>query len=760
MVRPAREREDVKRRFIGKFRRKEDPGKTRSRRYWLIQANPSSFSIEDLEAHPTKIVHWGADRNVEANAMLREMQEGDKAFFYHGRCDKPAIVGIVSVFRSAFPDERQFDKYDRLYDPAASSRKPVWFQVDVKFERKLSRPIPITELQLHAEKLGRFPLLSNPKIPVCELPLVSWTFVASLLLQAPHQDILPGLDEIKPEEISIPSSMADGKVGEGAYGTVLKGLCRGKDVAVKIFFKKKLDQGALAAFDHEVGIVSSKHHPNIVQFLGICHMGDRMMLVTDYMPRGNLHDMLTNHSVEMSPYLRMQMARDVVLGMNWLHSSVPQVLHRDLKTKNLLVDENNRVKICDFGLSQLKATGAAVKDPDTGAKGTPLWMAPEVLLGKAFDEKIDIYSFGLVLWQIITREKEPFIEFEKSTISTFCNAVCVKNYRPKIPTTVEPLLRKLITACWNPTPAKRPSFAQILGVMDELVVNYGIREEVGRGFWLESFQNQTRVPWKAFVQELQNLLSSLQYDDRYKAVDPAQVTEDSSSVAMLSDYQLNELSTSGVRFSKIVAEEWQRRYGEMFNYAMTEVDELLSIRCLKMLLTSKLSLEGLKKDSDGDEFVVDLDRFGNVLDWFGPIVDPASKHVLFLDRIRRTLSHEWFHGDVGQEESKTRLMPQEPGTFLVRFSSKPGSFTISTVDRPGEISHRRLSTAPDGSVVIFNKSFPSLEALLCHHKESLNLRIACPGSQYRALFQQAQSAYVLPENMPDVAAADPSAPSK
>ena len=106
---------------------------------------------------------------------------------------------------------------------------------------------------------------------------------------------------------------------------------------------------------------SSKHHPNIVQFLGICHMGDRMMLVTDYMPRGNLHDMLTDHSVEMSAYLRMQMARDVALGMNWLHSSVPQVLHRDLKTKNLLVDENNRIKICDFGLSQLKATGAAVR---------------------------------------------------------------------------------------------------------------------------------------------------------------------------------------------------------------------------------------------------------------------------------------------------------------------------------------------------------------------------------------------------------------
>ena len=88
--------------------------------------------------------------------------------------------------------------------------------------------------------------------------------MASLLLQAPHQDLLPGLDEIKPEEISIPSSMADGKVGEGAYGTVLKGLCRGKDVAVKIFFKKKLDQGALAAFDHEVGIVrwvlESRHH--------------------------------------------------------------------------------------------------------------------------------------------------------------------------------------------------------------------------------------------------------------------------------------------------------------------------------------------------------------------------------------------------------------------------------------------------------------------------------------------------------------------
>ena len=100
------------------------------------------------------------------------------------------------------------------------------------------------------------------------------------------------------------------------------------------------------------------------------------------------------------------MARDAAKGMAWLHGSNPVFIHRDLKTSNLLVGEDWNIKICDFGLSQIKKRGEHyLRDGMEGAKGTPLWMSPEVMSGEHFNEKADIYSFGIVLWEILTRKR-------------------------------------------------------------------------------------------------------------------------------------------------------------------------------------------------------------------------------------------------------------------------------------------------------------------------------------------------------------------
>jgi len=130
---------------------------------------------------------------------------------------------------------------------------------------------------------------------------------------------------------------------------------------------------------------SKTFHPNIVLFMGACTQPGHLMIVSEYMPKGNLEDMLQNPSIQLSLVMRIKMARDAALGMNWyalfmllclslqeeareakggselllraaddwyrLHNSTPQFIHRDLKTSNLLVDENNHIKICDFGLS-------------------------------------------------------------------------------------------------------------------------------------------------------------------------------------------------------------------------------------------------------------------------------------------------------------------------------------------------------------------------------------------------------------------------
>jgi serine/threonine protein kinase len=142
----------------------------------------------------------------------------------------------------------------------------------------------------------------------------------------------------------------------------------------------------------------------------------------------------------------MKMAKDITLGLNWLHSNKPAIIHRDLNPSNLLVDNNLHVKIADYGLSKFQDDDPDQMVTDSG-KGTPYWMAPEILMNQSFSEKSDVYSFGIVMWQLLTRQ-EPFNEFDD--FDTFYRAVCDENIRPFIPSDTHPSLRDLITgSCTN-----------------------------------------------------------------------------------------------------------------------------------------------------------------------------------------------------------------------------------------------------------------------------------------------------------------------
>jgi serine/threonine protein kinase len=182
--------------------------------------------------------------------------------------------------------------------------------------------------------------------------------------------------------------------------------------------------------------------------------------------------------------------------MNWLHCSNPVFIHRDLKSSNLLVDDNMHVKVCDFGLSQLIPRDKKVKDKQN-AKGTPLWMAPEVMMFQEFNEKCDVYSYGIVLWEILTRE-EPFAQYQ--SFDKFKEAICVRHERPEIPADCVPSLRNLMESCWHPEPAKRPSFKEIIENLDIVMVDCAIRDEKARQFWRDnSFVKKDGVQWGEFI---------------------------------------------------------------------------------------------------------------------------------------------------------------------------------------------------------------------------------------------------------------------
>lgn len=151
--------------------------------YWLLKTEPSTFSVEDLQAAPRKTTSWEGVRNYQARNFLRDqIAKGDEAFLYYSSNEQPGIAAIVRVVRAAYPDASAFNKRDAHYDPASSRENPRWYTVDVQLKRRLKRIITLTELRAHAsEQLsGMFILRAGNRLSVTPIEEAHWRFILSL----------------------------------------------------------------------------------------------------------------------------------------------------------------------------------------------------------------------------------------------------------------------------------------------------------------------------------------------------------------------------------------------------------------------------------------------------------------------------------------------------------------------------------------------------------------------------------------------------
>lgn len=247
-------------------------------------------------------------------------------------------------------------------------------------------------------------------------------------------------------------------IGRGQSGTVFLGHFKNStdEIAIKVLSKQTLSQADVESYRREVYFLTILSHPSLTKFCGYTEDAP-FYICTEFMSGGSLYHKLRDKPDELSPTTRSLIALTVARGLEYLHSK--GVIHRDLKSLNVLLDSNNNAKICDFGMVRTRDNR-----PMTGMIGTVHWMAPEVLMSIPFyDEHVDVYSFGIFLWELVTGQM-PYKDMQPNQI---IRAVTEFGERPQIPDNCPPKLAQLMTACWSAEPQDRPTMAKVVAELQD-----------------------------------------------------------------------------------------------------------------------------------------------------------------------------------------------------------------------------------------------------------------------------------------------------
>ncbi|XP_047311555.1 serine/threonine-protein kinase STY46-like [Impatiens glandulifera] len=248
------------------------------------------------------------------------------------------------------------------------------------------------------------------------------------------------------------------KVASGSYGDLYKGTYCSQEIAIKVLKQDRVNTDMLKEFAQEVFILRKVRHKNVVQFIGACTKPPSLCIITEFMSGGSVYDYLHKQKGSFKLPSLLRVAVDISKGMNYLHQN--NIIHRDLKAANLLMDENEVVKVGDFGVARVKAQSGVM----TAETGTYRWMAPEVIEHKPYDHKADVFSFAIVLWELLTGK----IPYEYLTPLQAAVGVVQKGLRPTIPKNTHPKLTELLERCWQQDPTLRPDFSEIIDILQQI----------------------------------------------------------------------------------------------------------------------------------------------------------------------------------------------------------------------------------------------------------------------------------------------------
>ena len=292
---------------------------------------------------------------------------------------------------------------------------------------------------------------------------------------------------IKLEELDFTEKLA-----QGAYGVVFKGKWRKQLVAIKEIHFRESEGAERERFErivqelrNEISTLSLLRHRNIVTFMGFCiKPPDTYAIVTEFIEGGSLYDRLhvpkkkANFKWNQKKKIQFQIA----CACLFLHQQ--GVVHRDLKSHNILLDgypgDQIVPKVCDFGLAKSRETMELANATNTQSVGTPLWMAPEVVSGSAYGSECDVYSFAIIMYEILF-EKLPYSE-QKLLTSIQFKVASDPNFRPALPPDQElesqdiaeeereskKRFIELMKQCWQHNPQERPKFEEIVDRLEKI----------------------------------------------------------------------------------------------------------------------------------------------------------------------------------------------------------------------------------------------------------------------------------------------------
>eukprot|EP01100_Stratorugosa_tubuloviscum_P013584 TRINITY_DN689_c0_g3_i1.p1 TRINITY_DN689_c0_g3~~TRINITY_DN689_c0_g3_i1.p1 ORF type:complete len:593 (-),score=321.46 TRINITY_DN689_c0_g3_i1:116-1894(-) len=573
--------------------------------------------------------------------------------------------------------------------------------------------------------------------------------------------------ELKRDEIVIGR-----KLGEGAYGSVFEGTCRGSQVAVKIPKKQKLTASELAEFKREINKMAEIRHSNICEYYGVIATENSCIIVTEKLV-GDVESRAFDNTKPLPFIEKLKWAREAAKGMAWLHGN--DVIHFDFKLSNLLYDRNGIVKVCDLGLSMHSQERKTTKP---SRRGTPVFMSPEVILSQAHPTlKVDLYSYALSMWELFTGGP-CFTEFTDANV--FYRSVC-NGIRPDLntilkfyPNTPQKFLR-LLSDCWANEPNRRPTFEQVVQRLNEIIIESSILDPIPepvpsatttsatttttttaipsttstagstagsttdsnttnsadftpdpiaepspRAFWKKYFGFEIEVKWTSFAKALSD-------EFNFKIHETTEPLAQNSPVHILQNAQ----NSQRLEFASRSIENFKMIYPLYANNLNEIKDTLTLVRLQKLFATQ----------TQQNETVVKIETFGRISGFFRPFATPHFKELCDC------VNQPWFHPEVVDSTTIQSRLGGRDNHFLIRFSGgTPSTFVLAYhLSRLVQIQITRTS---NGLLFYPSKDFYGRSNQLYKSiAELISAKVFCvipaPGSQLAEItnIQAGQSGY-------------------